>query len=65
MENINAKAVKKTAAKRAATTKLEPFLEEIKQRAYEIYVSKGSEPGNDQNNWLQAEKEIKRKHNIQ
>lgn len=33
----------------------------IEQRAYEIFVSRGSVPGNPQDDWAQAEKEIKAK----
>jgi hypothetical protein len=32
--------------------------DKIKARAYELYKSKGSNPGNDLENWLQAEKEV-------
>jgi len=30
----------------------------IAQRAFEIYKSRGSEPGKDKDDWLQAEKEL-------
>ena len=32
--------------------------EEIKRRAYEIYLERGEEPGRDLEDWLQAEREI-------
>jgi hypothetical protein len=32
--------------------------EEISQRAYQLYVQRGSEPGNDVEDWLRAEKEL-------
>jgi len=32
---------------------------EIERRAYEIYLERGSEPGQDLDDWLQAEREIK------
>ena len=31
----------------------------IRQRAYEIYLNRGSQPGSDLDDWLQAEKEIR------
>jgi hypothetical protein len=31
----------------------------IKQRAYELYVKRGGNHGNDQEDWFQAEKEIR------
>ena len=37
--------------------------EEISQRAYELYQQRGAEPGNDMDDWLQAERELqKTKH---
>ena len=32
--------------------------EEIKRRAYEIYLERGEEPGRDLEDWLQAEREL-------
>jgi len=32
--------------------------EEIAQRAYELYVQRGHEPGNDVEDWVRAEKEL-------
>ena len=32
--------------------------EEIKRRAYEIYLERSKEPGRDQEDWLQAEREL-------
>jgi hypothetical protein len=33
---------------------------EIARRAYEIYLERGCGPGQDANDWLQAERELKR-----
>lgn len=33
--------------------------EEIAKRAYEIYLRNGAQPGRDQENWLQAEAELR------
>jgi Protein of unknown function (DUF2934) len=35
-----------------------PSLEEIRLRAYEIYVERGQTDGQDVGDWLQAEKEL-------
>ena len=35
-----------------------PSYEEISQRAYEIYIERGKQPGNDLDDWLQAELEL-------
>ncbi len=35
-----------------------PPEEEIKRRAYEIYLERGEEPGRDVEDWLQAECEL-------
>lgn len=32
--------------------------EEIRRRAYEIYLARGGDPGHDSDDWLQAEREI-------
>jgi Protein of unknown function (DUF2934) len=32
--------------------------EEIKRRAYEIYLERGEEPGRDLEDWFQAEREL-------
>jgi Protein of unknown function (DUF2934) len=32
--------------------------EDVAHRAYELYVQRGSEPGNDVEDWLRAEKEL-------
>ena len=34
--------------------------QEIKRRAYEIYIERGEEPGRDLEDWLQAERELAR-----
>lgn len=35
----------------------EGMLERIRARAYELYLSRGGEPGREVEDWLQAEKE--------
>jgi hypothetical protein len=35
-----------------------PSCEEISLRAYEIYLERGSLPGNELDDWLQAEREL-------
>ena len=35
-----------------------PTREAIQRRAYEIYLSRGAEPGADVEDWLQAEREL-------
>ena len=34
--------------------------EEIRRRAYEIYLERGEQPGRELDDWLQAESELKR-----
>jgi hypothetical protein len=34
--------------------------EEIRRRAYEIYLQRGAEPGREMEDWLQAEREAER-----
>jgi hypothetical protein len=35
-----------------------PSSEEIRQRAYELYESRGREPGREEQDWLRAEQEM-------
>ena len=35
-----------------------PTQEEIAQRAYEIFLARGGEPGRDEDDWRQAEREL-------
>lgn len=37
-----------------------PNHEEIRLRAYEIYLERGGLPGNELDDWLQAERELER-----
>ncbi len=41
-----------------------PTEEEIRKRAYEIYLSRGSRPGTALQDWLQAEAEIRQARRI-
>jgi Protein of unknown function (DUF2934) len=34
--------------------------EEIRRRAYEIYLERGEQPGSDLEDWLRAERELER-----
>ena len=38
-----------------------PRLEEIRIRAYEIYIERGGRPGHDLDDWFQAERELEPK----
>jgi len=39
----------------------QPSVEErIRKRAHELYLQRGNQPGSDLDDWLQAEKEIRR-----
>jgi hypothetical protein len=35
-----------------------PFEEQIRRRAYELYVERGNESGSELDDWLQAEEEV-------
>ena len=37
-----------------------PSQQEISRRAYEIYLERGSLPGNELDDWLQAERELQK-----
>jgi len=63
-----AKTSRKKAVVRGKTKSkelnLQRYLDEVKNRAYEIFLEQGSTHGNDLNDWFQAEKEIKKKYKI-
>ena len=51
-----------TQAEAAETSAADsPQLEEIRIRAYEIYIERGGQPGHDLDDWLQAERELEPK----
>jgi len=45
----------------AETLRPEVTDEEIRQRAYEIYLDRGTAPGFELDDWLQAERELRSK----
>jgi DUF2934 family protein len=40
----------------------EPAREDIEHRAYELYLARGEVQGYDQDDWLQAERELREAH---
>ena len=53
------KAVPQELAKE--TPRREAAGEEIRQRAYEIYLDRGAAPGFELDDWLQAERELRKR----
>jgi len=45
-------------SKKAATPKSKPTQDKIAARAYEIYLERGSTPGDPMQDWLRAEREL-------
>ena len=41
------------------TPSIPPTIEEIRQRAHEIFMARGGTPGNELDDWLRAERELK------
>ena len=71
---------KKAAVKKSTTTKktatrvasksmprvdLRTFMNELNKRAYEIFQQRGGSHGSDLDDWLVAEKELKKKYGIE
>jgi hypothetical protein len=50
-----------SAATMQKTIEREATDEEIRQRAYEIYLARGAAPGFELDDWLQAERELRKK----
>jgi hypothetical protein len=42
----------------AQPPKRDPLTEAIAERAYELFLARGAEPGHDLEDWLRAEREI-------
>lgn len=40
----------------------EPTIEQIRQRAYELYLFRGEQPGSELEDWLEAERELRAKN---
>jgi hypothetical protein len=49
-----------TARAKEPSSETLPLEERIRRRAYEFYLERGSEPGSELDEWLQAEEEIRR-----
>jgi hypothetical protein len=45
-------------ARKSPTTKKHPTQEEIALRAYHIFLERGGAPGNEQADWIRAEREL-------
>ena len=59
-----AKSTRKSTAEQSvdehgAEASLAPSHDEIAVRAYEIYLSQGTAPRNDLDNWLEAERQLR------
>jgi len=67
-ETTKKRAVKKAspAAKRAAKPDLKEFLEEVQQKAYELYQDRlrSGVAGDEISDWFEAEKAIKEKYHL-
>ena len=44
------------------TVAAEPTIEQIRQRAYELYLFRGEQAGNELEDWLEAERELRAKN---
>jgi hypothetical protein len=52
---------KRSPGKEAVVAQTAPSQDMIRARAYELYESRGREPGQDEQDWLRAEQEITRR----
>jgi hypothetical protein len=51
-------------SKNTPATSPEKLVDEIRNRAFEIHLKRGSTPGSDMDDWLNAEREIKAKYHL-
>jgi hypothetical protein len=54
----NAVAMENSPAKLAMMPNNAPPQDKIRERAHELYESRGREPGQDEQDWFRAEKEL-------
>ena len=52
-------ATRKSMPTHAVSGNIEPTFEQVSKRAYEIYLGRGSAPGDAMSDWLQAERELR------
>jgi len=50
---------KPTGGRRPKAEPTAPTADEIAERAFEIYLARGGEPGHEAEDWLQAERELR------
>jgi len=53
-----------STAKSKKPASLDDYIDEVKKRAYEIFIGRGGHPGAEISDWAQAEKEIKAKYGL-
>ncbi len=56
--STTATRAKSAGAKKSTRAKPQLSDDQIRQRAYEVYLRNGMHPGNDLDNWLEAEREL-------
>ena len=56
--NTESQATSAKVALEEASTRNSARDEEIRRRAYEIYLQRGQQPGRELDDWLQAEREL-------
>jgi hypothetical protein len=61
MENLNAKTTKKRVVSNKKSGKSKKMIseEDIRQRAFEIYMGNGNFPHNELDDWFRAERELR------
>lgn len=62
--SAQAKPTRKIGAKKVTLKNNGDLTGEIQQRAYELYLERGYQHGDDQNDWFRAEAEVKNKHSV-
>ena len=60
METLDLRTGRIQSRAEDTSTNRTPSREEIRFRAYEIYLERGGLPGNELDDWLQAERELER-----
>ena len=60
MATIDGSQAKISQPRKEASANYQPTHDQIKHRAYQIYLERGARPGSELDDWLRAERELQR-----
>lgn len=58
-QRVTTSSAPRTMSESRVTGRSEPTQEQIRQRAFELYILRGGKPGSPQEDWCRAERELR------